>query len=176
VIARTERLVLRRPRLEDVPRLSFLRDPEVMRFIGGVAPLPVEEVVQIWLDRWDANGFGYVLVERRADGELVGRSGITLWDTRGAWEPSTLPEAGEHGQPELGWALAREHWGQGYATEAALAARAWAFGKLGISRLVSVVAPENVASQRVAGRLGAVPGETIELYGMGKAVVWEHPR
>jgi RimJ/RimL family protein N-acetyltransferase len=174
-VIRTERLLLRPPRLEDVPQLSFLRDPEVMRFIGGVEDLPVEEIVQRWLDRWDADGYGYLLVERHDDGVLVGRSGLVLWDTSGAWRPSTLAEAGAHGQPELGWALAREHWGRGYAAEAARAARAWAFGELGIARLVSITDPRNWRSIRVVDRLGAEPEQLVPTV-HGPAIVWVHAR
>jgi RimJ/RimL family protein N-acetyltransferase len=174
-VIETGRLVLRRPRLEDAPRLSFLRDPEVMRFVGGVEALPIEQIVRRWLDRWEANGFGYVLVERREDGVLVGRSGLVLWDTRGAWRQSTLAEADGHGQPELGWTLAREHWGHGYATEAARAVRAWAYDELGVERLVSLTDPRNARSVGVVDRLG---GEPVELVATvhGPAIVWEHPR
>jgi RimJ/RimL family protein N-acetyltransferase len=175
VIAETERLVLRRPRVDDVPRLSFLRDPEVMRFIGGVEAVPVEELVRRWLDRWEANGFGYVLLERREDGAVVGRSGLVLWDTRGAWRPSTLAEADGRGQAELGWALAREHWGNGYATEAAAAARRWAFEELGIERLVSLTDPRNVRSIGVVDRLGGEPEQLVPTV-HGPAIVWVHPR
>jgi RimJ/RimL family protein N-acetyltransferase len=170
----TERLVLRKPRVEDAQHVGFLRDPEVMRFVGGVEQVPVERILRRWVDRWEANGFGYVLVMRRDDGAVVGRSGLVLWDTRG-WRPTTWAEAGDHGQPELGWVLAREHWGRGYATEAAEAVRAWALGELGIRLLVSVVSPANERSIRVVERLGATPTETVELEGMGEAVVWVHP-
>ena len=74
--------------------------------------------------------------------------------------------------PELGWALARDHWGHGYATEAALAVREW----LHEPRVISLIASGNVRSQGVAERLGATPGQTIELPGYGPHVVWEHPR
>ena len=84
-------------------------------------------------------------------------------------------EAGRSAQPELGWALARAHWGCGYATEGALAVRQWARHELGIGRLISTIAPENVRSRRVAEKLGCLPGETVELADTGPAVVWEHP-
>jgi len=74
--------------------------------------------------------------------------------------------------PELGWALAREHWGHGYATEAAAAVRDW-FGGSGV---VSLIAPDNLRSQRVAGRLGAVPTESVTLSDSSEAVVWLHPQ
>jgi RimJ/RimL family protein N-acetyltransferase len=173
----TERLVLRMPRREDAKAvLALYSDPEAMRFIGGVQPEIVaepEHLIELWLERWEANGFGHLLAERREDGAVVGRVGLVVWDTR-SWAISTEPEAGEHGQPELGWALARAYWGYGYATEGGLAARDWAREEVGIDRLVSVIAPENERSQRVAAKLGAVPGETVELAASGPAVIWEY--
>lgn len=172
----TERLLLRMPRLEDAP--DFARaysDPETMRFIGGVVPSEdVPALVQKWLDRWAANGFGHFVVVRREDGVILGRVGLLVWDTR-TWSQSTQPEAGEHGRTELGWSLSREHWGHGYAPEAAFAARAWLRTEWGAGRLISVINPLNVASQRVAEKLGATPGETVQLFDASDAVVWTHP-
>jgi RimJ/RimL family protein N-acetyltransferase len=100
--------------------------------------------------------------------------GILVWDAR-TWQHGTFAESGEHAQAELGWALAREHWGQGYATEAALAVREWARGERGFGRLVSLIEPANARSQRLAERLGATPGESVELFDNGLHVVWTHP-
>ena len=98
-----------------------------------------------------------------------------IFDTRG-WTPSTWAKAGSHAQPELGWALIRAHWGHGYATEAAAAIRAWARESRSIDRLVSLISPDNVRSQRVAERLGAIPKETVTPADTKrKAVVWRHP-
>jgi RimJ/RimL family protein N-acetyltransferase len=174
----TERLLLRKPRLEDADAFaSMYSDPEVMQFIGGLPEeLDMAFVVRRWLGRWEANGVGPFVVRRREDGAVLGRTGFVVWDTRD-WRMSTVGEAGEHAQPELGWAFARHAWGNGYATEAARAARAWAREKRAIGHLVSVISPENRRSQRVAEKLGAVPGETVELgEGGGPAVLWEHPR
>jgi RimJ/RimL family protein N-acetyltransferase len=174
----TKRLVLRCPRLEDGdPLLALTSDPEAMRFIGGVHPNVADDpgfVVRRWLDRWEANGFGQFVAERREDGAVLGRVGLVVWDTRD-WRIKTIRETGEHGQPELGWALARAYWGYGYATEAALAVRRWAREDLRMKRLISVIAPENERSQRVAEKLGCIPGERIVLDDTGPAVVWEHP-
>ncbi len=173
----TKRLLLRVPEPEDAPAVAELvGDPEVMRFLGGrtVPPEDAPAVVESWRERWRRNGVGPLLLERRADGRFLGRAGFLLWDTR-TWTKTTTVEAGPHAQPELGWALVRAAWGQGYATEAAQAVRAWGRDVRGIGRLVSVIAPANLPSQRVAERLGAVPGETVTLADSGPAVVWEHP-
>lgn len=172
---RTERLTLRPPTLDDVEIAGeLLADERVMRFIGGEA-VPRDAwhvVVEKWIQRWEDNGMGAFLLEH--DGRFVGRCGILVWDPR-TWTTTTLAAAGEFAQPELGWALAYDAWGNGYATEAARAVRDWARAERGVTRLVSVIAPANVASQRVAQRLGARPRETVKLYDTGDAVVWEHP-
>lgn len=174
----TERLLLRMPRLEDAePLLQLYADPVAMEFIGGVHPDAAADPafpVRMWLERWERNGVGPLVAERRDDGVVLGRAGLHVWDTQ-TWTPSSYESAGEHAQPELGWAFIRAHWGHGYATEAARAVREWAQG-LGIERLVSLIAPANARSQRVAERLGCVPGETVTLFDSGSAVVWEHPR
>jgi RimJ/RimL family protein N-acetyltransferase len=171
----TERLLLRRPRLEDVDDvLATISDPEAMRFIGGLGRgdrAEAQEAVERWLSRWDANGFGQFSVVRREDGRWVGRTGLLVWD-RAVWRPSTLAEASEP-EIELGWTFAREHWGYGYATEAAREARRWAREELGIERLVSLIDPDNTRSIRVAEKLGARPTEPVDLDG-NVAVVWLH--
>lgn len=174
----TERLILRMPVLEDAKAAAALiTDPVAMEFIGGVHPNAAtdpEFVVRRWLERWDENGCGPFSIVRREDGRWLGRTGVLVWDMR-TWAQTTFASAGEFAQPELGWALAREHWGQGYASEAVLAAREWAYTERAIARLVSAIAPANLRSQRLAERLGATPGETVELFDNGPHVLWEHP-
>src|SRR5581483_10123248 len=127
-----------------------------------------------WQKRWQNNGMGPFVIERRRDGRFVGRTGILVWDSR-TWRHTSFAEAGRFAQPELGWALVRAEWGNGYATEAARAVRAWARRDRNVGRLVSLIAADNLASQRVAERLGAVRTDTVSLFDSGDAVVWEHP-
>jgi RimJ/RimL family protein N-acetyltransferase len=119
------------------------------------------------LEQWRRFGIGKFVVERRQDGLVIGRVGIQLLDPE-TWEPAGGPGA----QPELGWTLRPEHWGNGYATEAAAAVRDW----FAASHVISLVAPDNLRSQRVAGRLGAVPTESVTLSDSSEAVVWLHPQ
>ena len=168
--------MLRLPRLDDAPAAAeMLGNAEVMRFLGGktVPPEDVPAVVQKWIDRWELNGVGPFLLERREDGQFVGRCGVLVWDSR-TWMHTSFAEAGEHAQPEIGWALARAHWGNGYATEAASAVRNWARSERRFDRLISLIAPDNLASQRVAERMGAQPTETVDLFDTHEAVVWVH--
>jgi RimJ/RimL family protein N-acetyltransferase len=168
---RTERLTLRLP-TPDVPVGKLVGDAEVMRFLGGAVPEEAwPNVAARWVERWEVNGMGPFVIERRADGAFLGRAGIHVWDTR-KWEPTTFADAGEFAQPELGWALVRDAWGNGYATEAAAAVRDWALER--VDALVSVIAPDNTRSQHVAARLGAKPAETVQLFDTGDAVVWRY--
>ena len=174
----TQRLLLRLPVPGDAAAAAELvTDPEVMRFLGGevVPDDRVGVVVERWIRRWETNGIGFFVVESRDDGGFLGRVGLSIWDVR-SWTHATLAAAGEFAQPELGWALVRSQWGCGYATEAALAVRDWAFREREIGALISLIAPDNLASAAVARRLGASPGQVVKLFDSGDAVVWEHPR
>ena len=162
----TERLFLRRPTAADVEDPPpFLSDPRVMEFLGGFDEAP-GAVVQLWLDDWETCPAGKLIVETEA-GERIGRVGFNFYDPV-RWSRSSSRAA----LPELTWALAYEHWGKGYATESAAAVRDW----LGREDQISLIAPGNVRSQRVAERLGARPGKTVELTDGGPHVVWEHHR
>jgi len=174
----TQRLLLRLPVAGDASAAAeLLTDPEVMRFLGGevVPEERVGAVVEKWIWRWEENGIGFFVVESCEDGAFLGRIGLNVWDVR-SWTHATLAAAGEYAQPELGWALVRSQWGRGYATEAALAVRDWAFKQRDIRRLISLIAPDNFASAAVARRLGASPTQQVKLFDCGDAVVWEHPR
>jgi len=113
---------------------------------------------------------GQFIVER--DGELIGRVGLIIWDRR-TWETSAYDLAGDHAQEELGWALVRRAWGYGYATEAAEAVKSWCYEQRGIEHLVSLIAPDNVRSQRVAEKLGAQREEQIQT-AVGPTDVWAY--
>jgi RimJ/RimL family protein N-acetyltransferase len=173
----TERLVLRMPRLDDAEGLlDFVGDDAVMRPIGsepGGLEVAVEHLER-WIARWNANGMGPFMVVLRDDGRILGRVGPLVWDER-TWQNSTLADAGDHAQVELGWAIGRDHWGNGYATEAARAVRAWVYDERGVERLISLIDPANKRSERVAAKLGARPVETVQVPS-GTATLWVHPR
>jgi len=161
-VIETERLVLRVPRSEDAPSLlEAFADPEAMRYIGDGSTTDLagaEEAVGRWLERWDAWGIGMFVVERVEDARVLGRAGFLRWD------PETWEIGGR--ETELGWGLAREHWGHGYATEAALALRDWALGERGLTRIISLIQPENARSVRVAEKLDERYERDVEVRGI----------
>ena len=152
----TERLVLRRPRLSDAKALhAMFGDPEVMRYIGDgstLTPAKTKAWIEKALARWKADGFGHFVIEK--DRKVIGRAGFLVWDPD-EWKTGTLAELGDHAAIELGWMLAQEHWGNGYATEAAIALRNYGFKELKFERLISLITHGNDASVKVAERLGA---------------------
>jgi RimJ/RimL family protein N-acetyltransferase len=175
----TDRLCLRAPTPQDAEALyDLFADAEVMQGLNRDPVSAVEEaraMIETGIGGWRTDGLGPFIIEAAANEQAVGQAGLMIFDTRG-WTPSTWANAGSHAQPELGWALIRAHWGHGYATEAAAAIRDWSRDFRSIDRLVSLISADNVRSQRVAERLGAVPTETVTpLHTRRKTVVWKHP-
>jgi ribosomal-protein-alanine N-acetyltransferase len=160
-VIETERLLLRKPRLEDAADLAVAyADPEVVRYMGDGSTATLAEVekgIEQWLERWQSWGLSLFSLERREDGRIVGRAGFLLWD------PETWEIPGN--ETEIGWLLAREHWGWGYATEAALALRDWAFEERGLNRLISLINHGNLRSIRVAERIGERYERDVEIRG-----------
>jgi RimJ/RimL family protein N-acetyltransferase len=158
----TERLLLRKPRTEDAAGLlEALADPEAMRYIGDGSTTDLagaEQAVERWLERWQSWGIGMFVVERKEDGRVLGRAGFLRWD------PQTWEVGGS--ETEIGWGLAREHWGHGYATEAALGLRDWALGERGLARLISLIQHGNGRSVRVAEKLGERYERDVEVRGL----------
>jgi RimJ/RimL family protein N-acetyltransferase len=139
----TPRLLLRLPRLDDLdPWAEMMTDEEATRFIGGVAPREVTwRALMTMIGSWHANGFAMFSVVEKSTGRWVGRLG--------PWMPEGWPGT------EVGWAIVRDCWGKGYATEGAVAATDWAFDNLGWSNVIHSIDPANVASQMVARKLGS---------------------
>jgi RimJ/RimL family protein N-acetyltransferase len=141
----TERLRLRSFRPDDTDAYAAMcADPEFMRYLGSAEPMPWSDAwrqMAMFVGHWHLRGFGMWAVEERArPGVLIGRIGCH--------QPEGWPDF------EVGWALARPYWGRGYATEGARATLSYAFERLGRPRVVSLIAPENQRSIRVAERLG----------------------
>ena len=157
----TARLLLREWQEGDFDAYARLcADPEVMRYLGG----KTFSVLEAWrhmaylVGHWTLRGFGHWAVEEKATGQFVGRLGFQ--------EPQGWPGF------EIGWTLAKDRWGRGYATEGATTALDYAFSTMGRARVISLIHPENHASIAVATRLGetregatTVLGRPVEIYG-----------
>jgi len=147
---RTDRLVMRGWRDDDFDWFAaMMTDPDVAAALGHDGPV---DPAQAWRDmaflagHWELRGYGHRVLDELGSGRPVGRAGLL----------------NPHGWPglEVGWTVAREHWGKGYAPEAARAACRWAHEALGADHIVSLILPTNANSIRVAEKLGeAVEGE-----------------
>ena len=148
-ILETARLKLRGHRLGDFTDCAAMwADPEVTRYIGG-KPLNEEESWTKFLryvGHWSLLNFGYWVVEEKATGMYVGEIGFA--DYKRDLEPSLK------GTPEIGWVLSSQTHGRGYATEAVRAAIAWGDRRFKSPRTACIIAPENLASIRVAVKCG----------------------
>jgi RimJ/RimL family protein N-acetyltransferase len=164
----TERLALRPLSLDDLDDLaSFLSDPETMRYIGAGGTRTREQArvtLQHMIESCQARGYGQLGVERKEDRAFLGRCGLLVWD------PATWTITEQVDGPlevEIGYLLGRDHWGNGYATEAATAVRDWALAELGLERLIALIYPGNIRSIRVAEKLGMKADGEIEIFGNG---------
>lgn len=153
----TDRLLLRPLREDDIDAFAEMgQDPEVMKFLSVDGSLLTRadawRQMAMFLGHWELRGFGTWAVEERATGAFVGRVGLHF--------PEGWPDR------ELGWTIARRFWGRGYASEAARASIAHAFGPLGWSHLVSLIHQDNQRSARLAERLGYHLHGTAEVRGL----------
>ncbi len=151
----TTRLLLRQFRESDLdPYAEMCADEEVMKYIGEGRALTRAETwrnMAMILGHWQLRGYGLWAVEEKESGRLIGRAGF--------FYPEGWPGF------ELGWLLSRQHWGRGFATEAARAALDFAFTRLDKPRVISLIRPGNHRSIRVAERLGEKYETTIDLSG-----------
>lgn len=149
----TERLFLRKMVKEDFKDLFLVfTDPKVMSSFGGKLfnHQQMEKWIQRNLNHQDKYGYGLFSMIHRKDGMVIGDCGLEHMEVSGT------PEV------ELGYDLRSDYWGQGLATEAALAVRDFAFEELSFSRLISLIRPTNLASCRVAEKIGMVKEQQIK--------------
>lgn len=144
----TARLRLRPWEARDRDPFAALNgDPEVMRHFPGVLDRAGSDALLGRIEaRRAAAGFCFAAAERRVDGAFVGLVGL------GRMRMPEVPRL--DGAVEVGWRLARAHWGKGYATEAARAWLGWGFAVLGLAEIVAITVPANLPSQAVMRRLG----------------------
>ncbi len=143
---RTERLLLRRWRASDrAPFAALNVDPEVMRHFPAALSRRESDELADAIDRGiGQDGWGLWALEERASGRFLGYTGLA----RPGFDAPFMPAV------EIGWRLAREAWGHGFASEAARAAAAYAFDELALRELVSFTVPANERSRAVMRRIG----------------------
>ncbi|MGC2112449.1 MAG: GNAT family N-acetyltransferase [Candidatus Korobacteraceae bacterium] len=140
----TQRLLLRQLTRDDVDAIfAILGDPIAMQYYPRT--FEREDAVE-WIERnrrrYESDGYGLLAIVLKSSGEVIGDCGLS-------WQM-----ADEEPMLELGYHLRRDHWGHGYATEAAQACMDYSFCVLKTDRLVSLIKPENIPSRRVAERNG----------------------
>jgi len=139
-------------------------DPEVMRYLSGRPETPDETraVIERVKARWADTGYSWWALLSRESGELVGAA--ALQNLRREMQP--LPD--RDCPLEIGWRLRREHWGKGYASEAAFAIGDHAFDTLSPPEILAVCNPANTASSGVMRRIGMRDRGVQRWYGMAQ--------
>ena len=153
VVATTPRLTLRTFREDDLPSYAALNaDPAVVRYLGGT-PLrrDYSDDIAAWAQQsFEQQGVGLLAVERRSDGAFLGMCGLHR-------------HSSHRDEVEIAWRFASEHWGHGYATEAATCWMDHGFDNLGLDHIISMTDEPNRPSQAVMHRLGMVYDRDTEI-------------
>lgn len=154
----SDRLEFRSYKDEDFHFLwSLLSDPEMIRYIGKGQTRNRSEALEFlyWIYRsyQQHPHHGLLLLVRKSDGRRIGHAGLVVQTIEGIAEL------------EVGYWVAKEFWGQGYAKEAAVTLRDYGLHQLGRSRLISLIQQENRASQKVAQYIGMAMEKEIDLAG-----------
>ena len=141
----TNRLFLKVYMPEDVGALHAIRnDPDVYRYFRKpYSPPPVEEIrngITRHHQRWQKYNFGEFGVFEKISKKLIGYCGLTYLD--------------DTAEIEIYYGFTKQHWGKGFATEAARAVLKFAFDQLKSAKIVAVTNPKNLASQKVLEKLG----------------------
>lgn len=159
----TDRLILRAPSAADYePVAAFLMDPVRSR---GFGVEPDRSRAWRWfamnIGHWALRGCGYFIIEDKDSGAACGLTGI--------WSPEGWPE------PELGYAVFGGFEGCGFAYEAAIRAREWAYTDFGLASVGSHIVPGNTRSIALAERMGATYERTYTNPYMGEDMIYRHP-
>ncbi|MEM1237545.1 MAG: GNAT family N-acetyltransferase [Pseudomonadota bacterium] len=159
----TDRLILRKPEAGDAAHVQAFYETERSQFVGGpCAPGEGWRKASMFFGHWLIRGYGLFTVVRKDEDRPIGLIG--------PWYPEGWPDT------EIGWQIWREEdLGQGFATEAAAAARDWCRSELGWARIVSYIMPENAGSIAVAERLGAVLDDGLAKPTTNPCLVYRHP-
>jgi ribosomal-protein-alanine N-acetyltransferase len=155
-ILETERLILRHQVLDDLDSLWALYcNPNITKYIPD-APRSYEEAKEEL--EWFINGhpkypeLGLWATIHKETGKFIGRCGLLPWTIENQFDI------------EVAYTLAQEYWGQGLATEAAQAILNYGFEKLNLSKLICLIDPENIGSQKVAENIGMTFEKKVDGY------------
>jgi len=179
----SKRLWLRPLTPDDLDFLIELHaDQEVSRYIWHGKPR-TQEQTRIWLERtfslYQQEQIGHLGVVQKSDGQIIGRCGLNCFEIeigvdkpQGFWGRGAAPK-GVNVEPnfELGYTLDRKAWGYGYATEAAQTFLDYAFYERHLSKIISLIHPENTRSINVANRLGMQKQDSVLVFGVW---VWRY--
>lgn len=161
-VLETARLRMRPWREADLDAFAaFCADGESRRFLGGaLARADAWRSMAVIAGHWALRGYGIWVIEDKGTGQFAGYSGL--------WNPEGWPG------PEVTWSVCAAFRRRGYAVEAAQRARTYAYDELKWPTAISVIHPENVASKRVADRVGATLERRTEVRGF-PADIYRHP-
>jgi len=152
----TQRLTLRQFMLDDVAALhQILHQEDILKYFPGPgAPTQekVEKLINTQIQHWDDFGYGWWAIEPLEKPQFGGWMGLQY-----------LPETDE---TEVGYLLSRDLWGQGLATEGAIASLKFGFDNFPFESIVGIVHPDNIASQRVLEKSGLSFTQQTEYFGM----------
>lgn len=156
IILETDRLLLRKYVEEDAEAfLELNSDPRVLRFVPDTALLDLEQARQILVDHpmadYRKHGFGRGACILKNNGQQIGFAGLKYLE--------------ELGEVDVAYRLLPDYWGQGLATEAALASVRYGFDQLGLKRIIGLAMPENLASIRVLEKAGLRYAEEVSFLG-----------
>lgn len=145
-IITTDRLILRRWRFSDLESFAELNSCEhVCEFLPKILIKQESDILaQKIINHFDKYGFGLFAVENKDDGNFMGFTGLNT----PAFDAHFMPAI------EIGWRLSYKYWGCGFATEAAIAVRDYAFKELNLNEIVSFTTEQNIRSRRVMEKIG----------------------
>ena len=155
MVLETERLTMREMGRDDASNLlGIFEDPVAMRYYPSTkGRRETQEWISWNLRSYEEDGIGLWIVESKGSGRFLGECGLTMQEVEGVREP------------EVGYHFLREHWGQGFATEAAAASLEYGFDSKGYDRIICLPAADNLPSRRVAERLGMALEREVERHG-----------
>ena len=145
-ILETDRLILREMTQDDYPSLAtILQDEQTMyAYEGALSDAETQNWLDCQIERYMTDGFGLWAVVLKSSGDMIGQTGISWQDVDG------------ERVPEIVYLFNRAYWHNGYATEAAIACKEYAFNTLGFKEIYSIVRSTNIASKNVAIRNGMI--------------------